>query len=129
MQDEEADSGERRLRIIVIVASLGVVLAMGGVRMCMKYGTPNTIADKDERGHGARSAQPSRSCEITSKPSGATLYAVRDEGAEALGVTPAEIDRGDFRVRIELAGFRPVEVELPAADPCAIHQTLELAPE
>ena len=125
---EEVDSGERRLRIIVGVISVGVVLAMGGVRMCMKYGTPNAISDKDERSRARPSAAAGRSCVITSKPSGATVFAVGKDGVEALGVTPAEIFAGDFRVRIELEGFQTVEAELPDT-PCVVHRALTIAPD
>jgi hypothetical protein len=131
---DEPDNGEatRRLRIIVAVYSIAILAVMFTVRTCLTYTRVNTISTRVSKAHPRQSAEPGagRTCLVTSKPGGATVYALREDGREALGVTPVDVGQGDHRILLELSGYSAVEVPVGIRDgSCTIHRELELEAE
>jgi hypothetical protein len=133
MSDEpDNGAGARRLKVVVAVYSIAILVVMFTVRTCMKYTGANSISTRVSKAHPQVSAKPGagRTCVVTSQPGGATVYALREDGREALGVTPAEVTQGEYRIRLELSGY--VAVEVPVGIPegiCAIHRELALDDE
>jgi hypothetical protein len=104
-------------------------LVIAGMLMARCY-----MQGRERAAERAQSAAPATTasapvgppCEITSSPSAATVYALRDGARAALGITPLSAPKGDYAIRVELAGHVPVERRLgELADPCRLHLVLQ----
>ncbi len=129
--DANRRATERRLRITAAAYALGIVLIMGAVHTCMDQPSINEIGTRISRPHTAAPSAPvGRPCAVTSRPSGATVYALRGESddKEALGVTPLTVSQGDYRLRVELAGFVAAVIAVGShGGTCTLHSELEVA--
>ncbi len=118
------ESNDRRLKITATVFSVVIVVAMLGVRTCMKH---REKAESDVPVAPTVSAIPSngKSCSITSEPAGAVAYALLGDGKTALGITPLDVDQGEYDVVLELDGHMPHKLRIGLHDgPCALSTKL-----
>ncbi len=131
----EPAKSERALRITVLVFSVVIVTAMVGVRTCMQAREAREARDAAELAASAPEVPPSarsgagKSCAVTSRPSGATVLAQRGDERIALGVTPLEVEQGDYGVVLELSGHQSVTLTVGVHDgPCTLAAELPPTP-
>lgn len=122
----DAVDGERRTKIVVLAFSVVIIVAMLSVRACMRAreGEPVDHAEAP----ASTAASPGKSCAVTTKPGGATVYALKGDGRVALGITPLDVEQGDYEIRLELPGYAPATLTVGVHEgPC--ERSLELVPE
>lgn len=124
----ESANGERRLKIIVATFSVVIIVAMLSVRACMKAREAQEVEHDDAPAASVANPGAGKWCAVSTTPGGATAYALKGEGRVALGVTPLDVEQGDYEVRLELSGHAPVTAKVGVVDgPCKLHR--ELPPE
>ena len=120
-----------RSRLVAVALSVVILIVMAGVHIFMTYGGANPISMPADRGP-TRPPRPGseRSCLVKSTPLGAKIFEVTGDGPVALGVTPTEIEQGDYTIRVELEHHVPVELKVGIHDgACELHRKLLLLEE
>lgn len=130
-EDRPQEEREDRSKLVAGCMSVAILAVMGGVHVFMKYGGVNPISMPADRTQKTPPRPGSdRSCTVTSKPRGATILELAEDGPVALGVTPTEIEQGDYRIRLELEHHQSVEASVGIHEAeCTIHHDLALAEE